>query len=283
MPKINVYLSDDLASAVRDADISVSPVCQQALAEAVRAVRASREASGAMRDREFDPHRRPEVSSHVNRQMTPRLRRVIRHAHELVERPDPVGTEQLLVGVLDEPGNLGVLVLESLHVDVAALHDDAERAGGRSKSDSESDSGPDNRPAHAPAQVQGTPAGERPRLAEELLERLSFAARLVIASSLDVATALGHEFLGCEHLVAALCDDDEGLAGPLLRERGITSEAVRQAIPAALGGAALGLAQRGGLSAQSTGQMSGELLAERLDGIAQRLDQFDDRLRAGGL
>ena len=281
MPKINVYLSDDLAAAVRDAGISVSPICQQALAEAVRAVRASREASGAMRNREFDPHQQPEVSSHVNRHMTPRLRRVIRHAHDLVEAPDPVGTEQLLVGVLDEPGNLGVLVLESLHVDLAALHDDAQRAGGRSTPRSESDSGPDNRSAHA--QVQPTSAGQRPPLAEELLERLSFPARLVIASSLDVATALGHEFLGCEHLVAALCDDDEGSAGPLLRERGITSEAIRQAIPAALAGAARGLAQPGDVTAQATAQMAGELLTERLDGIARRLDQFDDRLRAGGL
>ncbi len=63
VPKINVYLSDDLAAAVREAGISVSPVCQQALAEAVRAVRASREASSAIRARGFDPGQQPDISS----------------------------------------------------------------------------------------------------------------------------------------------------------------------------------------------------------------------------
>ena len=67
-----------------------------------------------MRDRGFDPEQQPEVSRHVSRHMTPRLRRVIRRAHELVEAPGAVGTEHLLIGVLDEPGNLGILVLESL-------------------------------------------------------------------------------------------------------------------------------------------------------------------------
>ena len=37
MPKINIYLPDDLASAVREARIPVSAVCQRALADAVRA------------------------------------------------------------------------------------------------------------------------------------------------------------------------------------------------------------------------------------------------------
>ena len=46
MPKINVYLPDDLATAVREAGIPVSPVCQKALAEAVRLVgRAGRQSS----------------------------------------------------------------------------------------------------------------------------------------------------------------------------------------------------------------------------------------------
>ena len=35
MPKINVYLPDDLAAAVRDAQVPVSAVCQNALERAV--------------------------------------------------------------------------------------------------------------------------------------------------------------------------------------------------------------------------------------------------------
>ena len=42
MPKINVYLSDALADAVRDAEVPVSAVCQAALERAVRDVTAAR-------------------------------------------------------------------------------------------------------------------------------------------------------------------------------------------------------------------------------------------------
>ena len=37
MPKINVYLPDELADAVREAGLPVSPICQRALEQAVRA------------------------------------------------------------------------------------------------------------------------------------------------------------------------------------------------------------------------------------------------------
>jgi post-segregation antitoxin (ccd killing protein) len=35
MPKVNIYLPDELAKAVKDAGISVSPVCQRALVQQV--------------------------------------------------------------------------------------------------------------------------------------------------------------------------------------------------------------------------------------------------------
>jgi len=43
MPKVNVYLPDDLAEAVKDAGVPVSAVCQRALERAVRRVTAIRE------------------------------------------------------------------------------------------------------------------------------------------------------------------------------------------------------------------------------------------------
>ena len=42
MPKINVYLPDELADAVRDAQVPVSAICQTALEHAVREVSALR-------------------------------------------------------------------------------------------------------------------------------------------------------------------------------------------------------------------------------------------------
>ncbi|MFD0891108.1 type II toxin-antitoxin system CcdA family antitoxin, partial [Streptosporangium algeriense] len=43
MPKINVYLPDELAEAVRAAGVPVSAVCQRALEQAVRRITAIRE------------------------------------------------------------------------------------------------------------------------------------------------------------------------------------------------------------------------------------------------
>jgi ATP-dependent Clp protease ATP-binding subunit ClpC len=47
MPKINVYLPEDLAEAVREAGVPVSAVCQRALEQAVRRVTAIRETAVA--------------------------------------------------------------------------------------------------------------------------------------------------------------------------------------------------------------------------------------------
>src|SRR5437764_13208380 len=46
MPKVNVYLPDDLAEGVRSANIPISTVCQRALEEAVREVHAAKLAPG---------------------------------------------------------------------------------------------------------------------------------------------------------------------------------------------------------------------------------------------
>jgi post-segregation antitoxin (ccd killing protein) len=45
MPKVNVYLPDNLATAVREAGIPLSAVCQAALEQEVRKVQAAKEAT----------------------------------------------------------------------------------------------------------------------------------------------------------------------------------------------------------------------------------------------
>ena len=47
MPKVNVYLPDELATAVKAASIPVSTVCQRALEDALRASTALREGARA--------------------------------------------------------------------------------------------------------------------------------------------------------------------------------------------------------------------------------------------
>src|SRR5580704_7565350 len=121
MPKVNVYLPDDLAAAVREAGLSVSSICQRALADAVRELTAAREAATALRDPAFDVTQEPKVAARLSSAATPRLRRAVDRARGLARPEQLVDTELLLVGVLDESGNLGVQVLRSLGVDVADL------------------------------------------------------------------------------------------------------------------------------------------------------------------
>jgi ATP-dependent Clp protease ATP-binding subunit ClpC len=113
VPKINVYLPDDLAAAVRRAGIPVSAICQQALAEAVRAAGEARDAIDVLRNPGADPPRLAE---------TPRLRRVLDRTHGQVE------PEQLLAALLADDDNLAVRILEMLDVDVPALRAATARA-----------------------------------------------------------------------------------------------------------------------------------------------------------
>ncbi|WP_306368477.1 type II toxin-antitoxin system CcdA family antitoxin [Nocardiopsis sp. CC223A] len=57
MPKVNVYLPEDLADAVRESGIPVSAVCRRALEQAVRRLATARDAlRGPVRDRDLGTH-----------------------------------------------------------------------------------------------------------------------------------------------------------------------------------------------------------------------------------
>jgi ATP-dependent Clp protease ATP-binding subunit ClpA len=252
MPKINVYLPDDLAAAVREARLSVSPICQMALAEAVRVVGAAREAVEHLRDPGFDPRQHPQISARVAAQMTPRLREALHRARGLAGPDGLVHTKHLLAGVIDVPGNMGVHVLQSLDVDVAALREAAA----------------------PPWPGAEEPPGTREGRDFELLAGLSATARLAIAATLEAAIELGHTYLGCEHLVLALAGQADGAAGELLRGAGVKAESVRRAIPAAVAGAALGYRNAVQMFAPA---------GNRLDDITRRLDELEQRVAAGGL
>ncbi|MFC7649606.1 Clp protease N-terminal domain-containing protein [Streptosporangium lutulentum] len=98
MPKINVYLPDELAEAVKTAGVPVSAICQRALEQAVRRVTAIRETALSAPDLDLDdltarfPH------------FTPRARTVIKLSVEQARAlgAAEVGTEHLLGGLLAE-------------------------------------------------------------------------------------------------------------------------------------------------------------------------------------
>ncbi|WP_219518876.1 Clp protease N-terminal domain-containing protein, partial [Nonomuraea ceibae] len=113
MPKINVYLPDELAEAVKEAGVPVSAICQRALEQAVRRVTAIRASVPA----DLDPDRPSGALSHL----TARTRTVLKLAADLAAagRAPAVGTEHLLAAMLDEGTNLALHVLRAMDIDPA--------------------------------------------------------------------------------------------------------------------------------------------------------------------
>src|SRR5580692_8190281 len=102
MPKINVYLPDDLAEAVKDAGVPVSAVCQRALEQAVRRVTSIRSGLTA-------------ASSAVN--FTRRAWSVVKSAQVSAgaEGLAEAGTEHLLRALVVD-GRMAINVLTALEI-----------------------------------------------------------------------------------------------------------------------------------------------------------------------
>ncbi|MBV8952197.1 MAG: ATP-dependent Clp protease ATP-binding subunit [Actinobacteria bacterium] len=200
MPKVNVYLPDSLADAVRDAQLPVSAICQAALERAVRdvtSVRAAAEAPGA-----DDP------GVGLFGRFTPRARGALALAEDAARAVahKGVNTEHLLLGVIDEGENLALRVLGLLDVEAADVRAEViasmPKTGGR---------GGDNLPF--------TP------LAKKALELTA-----------NEAHSLGHNYVGCEHLLLGLLATEEGLASQVLRRMGLELRTTRRAVLTALAG-----------------------------------------------
>ncbi len=120
VPKINVYLPDELAEAVKEAGVPVSAVCQRALEQAVRRM-----------------HRHPGDRVDRTRPRGAWTRALIR----LTDRTRPcsswrsigagaaaaVGTGHLLAGMLDEGGNLALHVLRAMDIEPGQVGRDLAR------------------------------------------------------------------------------------------------------------------------------------------------------------
>ena len=235
VPKINVYLPDELAEAVRDAHIPVSAVCQAALERSVREITALRE-----EDDWTTGDARPEGTLAAGRfvNFTPRARRVLVLAQDAARRlgHDYIGTEHLLLGVIEEGGNLALRVLECLEIDPGDLRAELE-ASIESGSSSDTD-------------------------------RLPFTPQA--KKSLDLASQeavqLGHNYVGCEHLLLGLVAEDKGLAGRVLRRLGVELRVTRRATVTAL----LGYLHRHDKGRPPTAYLLQQIV-RRLGAIEQRL------------
>lgn len=196
MPKINVYLPDDLADAVRDSGLPVSAICQRSLEQAVRRITAIRQAALADLDVAALAERLPSL--------TPRTLTALTLA---VDRARSAGaatvtTGDLLHGLLAEGGNLALQILTAIDVPPGSL------------------SAPDH----------PEPAGEPGDL------RFSNFAALALEGAVGEAVGFGHNYVGCEHLLIGLAAEPDGAAGELLRSRGADARAARRAVAAAVAG-----------------------------------------------
>jgi ATP-dependent Clp protease ATP-binding subunit ClpC len=52
--------------------------------------------------------------------------------------------------------------------------------------------------------------------------------KAVLESAFQISRELGHGYIGPEHLLIALAEEDEGMAGEILRKYGLTAQALRQ-------------------------------------------------------
>ncbi|UQU67193.1 type II toxin-antitoxin system CcdA family antitoxin [Couchioplanes caeruleus] len=193
MPKINVYLPDDLADAVREAGLPVSAICQRALDQAVRRVTAVRQTVLGELDADQLAARLPQFTA-----------RAVTVVSSAVDRARATGsptvtTGHLLHGMLAEGANLGLQVLSAMEIDPAAL---------------------------------AVPDGTEPGGGDGL--RFSTAAANAVELTVSEAVGMGHNYVGCEHLLIGLATEPDGLAGRALRDVGADARSTRRAVTAAL-------------------------------------------------
>lgn len=198
MPKINVYLPDDLADAVKNAGLPVSPICQRALEQAVRR-------SQELRQTLLSDLTTSDLTDRLQNVFTARAITVLGLAIDRAQAnnaPD-VTTGDLLHALVTEPDNLARQVLTAMEVDPRSLT--------------------------APADP------ERP-LPDGTGLRFSAPMANVLELTSSEAIGLGHNYVGCEHLLIGLVAEPDGAAGAVLRSRGLEAKSVRRSVAAAAAG-----------------------------------------------
>ena len=229
MPKINVYLPDDLADAVRDTGVPVSAICQRALEQAVRRITVIRR---TVLDTLDDNDLTTLLPSFTQRAVT-----VLSLARNAAGAS--VTTGDLLNGIVAEGGNLALQVLRSLEIDASRVT----------------------------VAASAEPGGDGGGL------RFSTAAATAVELAVGEATGLGHNYVGCEHLLLGLAAEPDGAAGRALREAGADPKALRRAVSAALAGYAHLRAQ-----APTPAQALQSAIRQEIEPLVRRVERLESRL-----
>jgi ATP-dependent Clp protease ATP-binding subunit ClpA len=240
VPKINVYLPDDLAEAVKEAGVPVSAICQAALEQAVRRLTTIRQLVASDLDSGALGARLP--------RFTDKALTAFRLAAEQARAAGVplVGTEHLLGGLLAEGSNLALPVLHAMDIETSAIKAELGQAA----------AGPDPGGADAGRRISG-PLGA------------------ALVGAVAASNALGHNYIGCEHLLLGLISEPDGTAGQVLRGLGADERQARRTVTASLAGIEYWSARTQG---QGQGQGQGAVAAGLAEAIKRELQPFADRL-----
>src|SRR5579875_1973544 len=163
MPKINVYVPDALAAAVKEAGVPVSAVCQAALSEAVERIGRTRRGIAALRDPATPAELLGRIGEGARGRMTPWLVAVLQASAVGPDGAprDAVSGVDLLRDLIADGENLAVRLLLAQGVD---LEDLSEAIG--------------NGGADEPRPPAAGPG-------DSFLQRLTMPARLATAAALE--------------------------------------------------------------------------------------------------
>jgi ATP-dependent Clp protease ATP-binding subunit ClpC len=131
---------------------------------------------------------------------TQRARRVLSLAHQEAERAHQglIGTEHLLLGLLEEEGGVAGRVLRELGMESARVREIIQRISGEGRYD-----------------------GSKIELAPD--------TQLVLEYAIEEARKMGHHYVGTEHILLGLVRT-EGTAAEVLRKLGVTAEQIRRQV-----------------------------------------------------
>jgi len=178
----------------------------------------------------------------VFERFTDRARRVVVLAQEEARllNHNYIGTEHILLGLLNEGEGIAAQALESLDIDLASVREEVVKIIG---------------------QGQQSPSGHIP---------FTPRAKKVLELSLREALQLGHNYIGTEHILLGLIREGEGVAAQVLQQLGAELQRVRQTVIQLLSGPG------GSEEKQPQGSSSGG--REASAGGSTVLDQFGRNL-----
>jgi ATP-dependent Clp protease ATP-binding subunit ClpC len=130
---------------------------------------------------------------------TQRARRVLSLAHQEAERlrQNAIGTEHLLLGLIEEEGGVAGRVLRDLGLEPDRVREIVEKLGGY-------------------GQYRGGKID------------LSPGVQQVLEYAIEEARRMGHHYIGTEHLLLGLVRSTEGAANEVLHKLGVTPEQIRR-------------------------------------------------------